>query len=31
MDAVKAEQLPAPVKKEKRHKENMLYAPGPAS
>lgn len=30
MDAVNAEQLPAPVKKEKRHIEATLYAPGPA-
>ena len=30
MDAVKAEQLPAPVKKENKHIDATLYAPGPA-
>ena len=31
IEPLKAEQLPAPVKKENRHKEPMLYPPGPAS
>jgi hypothetical protein len=30
MDAVNAVQLPAPVKKEKRHIKPTLYDPGPA-